>query len=460
MSKTSRRTFLASTVAASAAAACGGAGAETQQGGGQQPRGGPRGTPFAKVQDVPDNVRRIPSDQYPLPFSDQEYNDRLKKTREKMSQLGIDLLYVTLPEGHCYLHGYEVTWYRAQSQKAWYPMTATAVHVDHDQMIFIGGENAVPSWAKDRRGVQGGGTPEGSAKAVAKLLSDEKWLKPGTRVGQEFWSYLPNRAVSEIFSKAFLEKSAKVVDGSDVMRKVRLIKSPAEIEAIEMAARIADIGHRAIANGFRPGMSHAEVYSLATSAMFNAGGEIAGIAQGVIPTKPKTLHLIPSRRTIEAGEPFIVDLGGVYKRYHANIARTFYWGDPTPELQRLSDAAKGGIEVLVKTAQAGTPVATVNKAMRDFYKEAGVYDIRGYSGGYDIGIAFPPDWVGDFEFSVNTENPPGVFEANMVTQYECALQKPDPGRKYDALANNIETFAYGSPTRRLSSIDLSTIWLG
>jgi len=70
------------------------------------------------------------------------------------------------------------------------------------------------------------------------------------------------------------------------------------------------------------------------------------------------------------------------------------------------------------------------------------------------------DWVGDFEFNVNQENPPGAFLDHMVTQYECALQKPDPGRKYDALANNIDTFVYGSTTRRLSNIDLGTVWLG
>jgi Xaa-Pro aminopeptidase len=378
-----------------------------------------------------------------------------------MSKLGIDLLYVTLPEGMCYLHGYEVTWYRAQSQKRWFPVTATAVHVDQDRMIFLSGENAVPSWCKDRRPIRGGGTVEGTAKTVTQMLADEGWLKPGTRLGQEFWSYVPNRAVSEAFSRAFSEKGAKVVDGSDVMRQVRLIKSPAEIEAVEVAAKIVDIGHKAIAEAFKPGISHAEVYGIATNAMFRMGGEVAGIPQGVIPTNPRSLHLLPSRRTIEAGEPFIVDLAGVFKRYHVNVARTFYWGDPTAELRRLSDAAKGGIETLVATARAGTPVSVVNKAMRDFYREAGVYDIRGYSGGYDIGIAFPPDWVGEFEFNINEESPVGSFEANMVTQYECALQKPDPGRKYDALANNIESFVYGSSaTRRLSAMDLGTVWLG
>ena len=74
---------------------------------------------FARVKDIPESVRRIPSDSYPLPFSDAEYKDRLRKTRELMEQMEIDLLYVTLPEGMCYLHGYEVTWYRAHSPKHW-----------------------------------------------------------------------------------------------------------------------------------------------------------------------------------------------------------------------------------------------------------------------------------------------------------------------------------------------------
>ena len=68
--------------------------------------------------------------------------------------------------------------------------------------------------------------------------------------------------------------------------------------------------------------------------------------------------------------------------------------------------------------------------------------------------------MGDFEFNTNQQDPPGTFEANMVTQYECALQKADPGKKYDALANNIDSFVYGTPTRRLSAIDLGTVWLG
>src|SRR5262245_61170174 len=89
MTRTSRRRFLS--------AAVGTTGGIVLSANAQQ-AGGPRGNPFARVQAIPDTLRRIPSDKYPLPFSDQEYTDRLKKTRNLMSKLGIDLLYVTLPE--------------------------------------------------------------------------------------------------------------------------------------------------------------------------------------------------------------------------------------------------------------------------------------------------------------------------------------------------------------------------
>ena len=61
-------------------------------------------------------------------------------------------------------------------------------------------------------------------------------------------------------------------------------------------------------------MTHGEVYAESSYAMLRAGGEVPGIAQDVkLPGRPRTTHLLPSRRTIEAGEPFAVDVAGVYK---------------------------------------------------------------------------------------------------------------------------------------------------
>jgi Xaa-Pro aminopeptidase len=269
-------------------------------------------------------------------------------------------------------------------------------------------------------------------------------------------SYLPTPRVSRLLESACTEKGAKIVDGSAIMRTVRNVKSAAEIAVMEHATRIADIGHRAIADAFRPGMSHLEVYAAAWYAMNVAGGEIAGIQQGVLPADPPSIHLLPSRRQIKAGEPFAFDLCGVYKRYHSNVARTFIYGEPPSELRTLEESARGAFEVLAQTAKAGTPVALVNRALRRYYED---HKLRPSGIGYELGIAFPPDWVGHFIFRPTEENPDGVFEANSVTQYETTF-RATAGQK-PILATHIDTYVFEAKgARRLSAIPLDLVVLG
>jgi hypothetical protein len=42
-----------------------------------------------------------------------------------------------------------------------------------------------------------------------------------------------------------------------------------------------------------------------------------------------------------------------------------------------------------------------------------------WCGGYDLGLAFPPDWVGPWKFDFDEAAPGKVFEAGMVTNLEC-----------------------------------------
>ncbi len=43
---------------------------------------------------------------------------------------------------------------------------------------------------------------------------------------------------------------------------------------------------------------------------------------------------------------------------------------------------------------------------------------RLWVGGYELGISFPPDWVGEFVFAAEDEAPEGVFRSGMVTNCE------------------------------------------
>ena len=416
-----------------------------------------RGNPFSQIKSIPDFDTRTPSERYPPPFSDDEYADRLTRCRRAMSTMGIDLLWTGWPDAMLYLHGYEITWYRPSRL----PRTGTALHVDHDKQILLGGEDTVFSAAINRRPLSGRSERD-FADAIASILKDEKWLTPGTVVGLELRRYLPTPMMARALEAAFAAAGASIVDGTDVIGRVRAIKSPVEIAAFEQAARIADIGIRAVAEALVPGVTSAELYAAAYCAMAKMGGEVAAISQAVQPGRPRTTHLLPSRREIQAGESFAFDLAGVYKRYHANLDRTFIYGDPDPELVRIHKAAMGALDVLRVSAKAGTTVSAVNRALRDYYKEMDVWKYHIEPLGYELGAALPPDWCGDFWFYVSNEEDDGrVFEANMVTNYENRFRRDDPAAPSDLVAHTRDTVVY-TPTgaRILSAIPCDLIVVG
>jgi Xaa-Pro aminopeptidase len=71
-------------------------------------------------------------------------------------------------------------------------------------------------------------------------LRARSWLHG--RVSLELWSHVPNRAVSERVEAALVGAGCTVADASSILRRVRGIKSPAEIAYLEEGAHIADIG--------------------------------------------------------------------------------------------------------------------------------------------------------------------------------------------------------------------------
>jgi Xaa-Pro dipeptidase len=358
------------------------------------------------------------------PFSAQEYRDRLHRLHQRMADEAIDLLYLSSPESMCYLHGYTARWYRAQSTTAWPPLAGTAVHVDHGHFIHFDsrGEDVLlkrTSIAQDKRYFPADESLDSGLPFIMRELKAEGWL--GGTVGMEFSSHVPNRVVSEAFEQAFLHNGCKaVVDATKPIRAVRRIKSAQEIEYVEKAAPICDAAHRTIAEMLRPGVTELELYGEMARVMACAGGETSAIVS-LVSSGPYTAgHGLPTRRMIEPGDHVMADLSGVFNRYHASIERGFFLGEPPRELVERYEKAGKAFDVLSEAARPGAQIAEVNRLMREYYKSEGIWDVpdKRWVGGYELGISFYPDWVGEFVFQVDQESPEGVFEEGMVTNFE------------------------------------------
>ncbi len=360
----------------------------------------------------------------PPPFSKAEYQGRLNRVRERMAQDNIDMLFVTMPEDMCYLHGIELNWFQQNGPKAWGMNSISAVHVDHDTLIHFDSHDdlmAATSAAEDiRRPQSGGGRPyEGHAME----LEAAGWLK-GT-VGLQYWSYRPVPARMKQLETVFEARGCPLVDGSDIMAEVRLHKSPAEIDVMMEAARICDIGLQAIMETLQPGVTELEVYGEMVRAMTRAGGGMSGLLSSIKVGGATFLHGIASTRVVQMGDHVICDICGVKNRYHSNTARGFFVGDPPKKLADLYKMNGRAMETLAHHARAGMPLKELTKIMREFYQETGAWQMRqrgeisGYTGGYELGISFPPDWVGWWSFSVGEEDTNDwIIQERQVFNYE------------------------------------------
>jgi len=53
-------------------------------------------------------------------------------------------------------------------------------------------------------------------------------------------------------------------------------------------------------------------------------------------------------------------------------------------------------DVIAGILEPGLKVAELVRAVRQYYNEAGIWSDAGWVGGYELSIAFPPGWVGNW----------------------------------------------------------------
>jgi Xaa-Pro dipeptidase len=357
-------------------------------------------------------------------FEPGEYQERLERLRAAMEREHVDLLLMSSPDGMCWLHGHRSRWYRTHGPTSWPPLQCTAVHVDHDAPIHFDSADhgelvRLNSVARDVRLIESERLDEGLGFVFSELQG-AGWLR-GT-AGLERWSSLPNPAVSDAVRAALERAGCTVRDASQMVRALRRVKSPAELAKIEEAAAVCDAGLRALQQALTPGITELEAWAAMMSAMAAAGGEHAAIHENVVIGPSSLGHALSSRRAVQAGDYVFADPCGVVDRYHANAARHFVVGDPSEEALRVAEVQAGAYDVLRAEARAGAVVGDVNRALRAYYREAGTWGMHEWTGGYELGLSFPPDWVGEWLFTVDDEQDDRVFEAGLVTNFESMVQ--------------------------------------
>jgi Xaa-Pro aminopeptidase len=331
-------------------------------------------------------IPAIPTD---LPFSVVEYRERRERVRAAMESRGIDILYVTSPANLYYLTGYEAIWYPNRL-----PLGA-AVDRDRAEVVFF-------DWTRHDAYVRTrvlcdevvlvdyGTAPE----AVARAFVQRAWTQ--RIVGIEWSSSNPTAPVMSALADLLRNAGTTLITGDWLVDQVRLYKSPAEVARIRQAAAIADSAMLQLQRDLRPGMSGLEVSAHLSLLLARRGSEVAAMAPLVNsgPTAWTDTHSFPSKRRLESGDVVCVDCCAVIDRYHVNLGRTFALGTPNERAARILTLAAGSVLELQRAARRGEGPEAAAAAANRFVRERIAAEQVWWVGGYALGIAFAPSWVG------------------------------------------------------------------
>lgn len=344
-----------------------------------------------------------------LHFTAEEFADRLARTRAEMARRGLDALLLFAPESHYWLTGYDTFGYcffqcLVVSEREPVLLTRSA---DLRQAQLTSTIRDIRIW-RDRAGA------DPTAELVALLR--ELGLS-GKRLG---WETRTQGLVHHHGARlaARLDGVAGLVEASDLMGGLRLVKSPAEIAHVRRAAELADLAWDEAARLAHPGAEEAEILAAMQGAVLAGGGDYPG-NEFIIGSGEHALlcRYQSGRRKLGAADQLTLEWAGVWRRYHAALMKTIVIGTPRPQHRAMQAAAEAALLACEAALVPGRPMGEVFAAHARVLDAAGPSAHRLNACGYSLGPRFSPSWMEDqmfYEDAPTLMSPGMVFFLHMI----------------------------------------------
>jgi Xaa-Pro dipeptidase len=233
-----------------------------------------------------------------------------------------------------------------------------------------------------------GGNP---AEELRHLLA-EKGLA-GRRLGIEYDTHGLTAANGKRLDAA-LAGFADTVDASDLIARLRLVKSAAELAYVRRAAELADAALDAAIAETRGGADEGAILAAMHGAIFRGGGDYPGNPFIIGSGRDALLCRYKSgRRRLDARDQLTLEFAGVYRQYHACLMRTLLVGEPGARQRALHAACREALLACEARLTPGTPMGAVFDAHAEVFDRHGLRAHRLNACGYSLGATYAPSWM-------------------------------------------------------------------
>ena len=381
-----------------------------------------------------------------LPFSDQEYKNRLNKIREVMSKKKMDMVILTSMHNIAYYTGFiycsfgrpygcVITEKKIVTISANIDASQPWRRSNCDNVIYT-------DWKRDN-----------FLRAIVSIIGRED---PPKNIGIEE-DHLTLEMMSKVKS---IFSFSTFKDVSKNLMNLRMIKSKEEIEIIKNGAKIADLGAEEIVKHIRPGESELEIAIQGRDRMEREIAKAYPDAeymdtwvwfQSGINTDGA--HNPKTNRKLKTGDILSLNTFPMISGYYTALERTLF-------VEKVDDASLKAWEANVKVhnrglelIKPGVKCSEICTELNELFAELGYIQYRTFGYGHSFGML--SHFYGREAGLELREDIETILEKNMVISMEPMIMIPEgkPGaggyREHDILvinennAENITKFPFG-----------------
>jgi Xaa-Pro dipeptidase len=225
-----------------------------------------------------------------------------------------------------------------------------------------------------------------------KIILEELDLK-NKNIGIEYEAYGMTGRNALRLNKS-LENYCKVEDQSELITKLRVIKSNEELIYVKQAAELAD---RALDEAWKytkAGANEAKILAEMQRAVLEGGGDypaneyIIGSGNNALLCRYQA-----EKRNLSDTDQLSLEWAGTFKHYHSAMFRTIPIGKADPKHIKMHEACVDALTNCVKTLVPGKTAGEVFDAHAKTFDDLGFNKARMNACGYSLGSTFSPNWM-------------------------------------------------------------------
>jgi Xaa-Pro aminopeptidase len=320
----------------------------------------------------------------PRGFPESEFEDRTGRAQRLMAERELDALLLTTEPELRYFSGFQSQFWESPT-RPWFlivPLEGRPIAVIPE----IGAAGMQETWVEDIRAWPAPQPEDDGISLLVAALREQagRFGRIGVPLGHETHLRMPASDFALLTDRL---GNLEIADSTDILRRLRNVKSPAEIEKIRYVCQLTSGAFEALPSRARTGDSERQVCRKLQIDLLQRGADSSPYliaASG--PGGYDNIIMGPTDRVLAKGDVLIIDTGTTFDGYFCDFDRNFAFGPPSDEAKRAHEVVHRATEAGIATARPGATTSDLWAVMWAILEEGGALGDKVGRLGHGLGM--------------------------------------------------------------------------